>query len=186
MIYDSYPWKSELKKIRKYLKKCNWYDELGNANDIKRFHFEKNLFYSAFIIRKLIESDRTSDYIDNMSIRVKRYKPIRHVNRIYCFMDDDMYDWKNSVNSTIPIKEIINFLIHSYVFNIGLNDAYKAESFFVSSDYDRNKYLYEIQMKDWYDVLDKVGSDSIISRCSRYKENAEDYVSTKKERGKLK
>jgi len=153
MIYDSYPWKSELVKIRKYLERNYMYDMEGNVNDLKRFYFEKNLFYSAFIIRKLIESDRMSDYIDNMNIKVKAYKPKRHVNRINCFMDNDMYNLEEYTKITLPIKEITNFLIHSYVFDICINDDLKVKSFFVSSDYDRNKNLYEIQMKDCYNVL---------------------------------
>ena len=54
--------------------------------------------------------------------------------------------------------------------------------FFVSSDFDRNKFLYEIQMKDWYRVLDDVSSDSIISMSKEYKEKEDDYESIKKER----
>lgn len=39
---------------------------------------------------------------------------------------------------------------------------------------------YEIQMKDWHKVLDKVSSDSIISISRRFKEKNDDYVSIKK------
>ena len=181
MIYVSLPWKNELKRIKKYLESNNLYDKNGNANEIKIFHFEKNLFISAFIVRKLIESDKMSDYIDNLNIKVKAYKPKKHINKIYCYIDEDRYNWEDIEEKDMSIKDISNYLIHSYVFNFSINDEnYKCESFFVSSDYDRNKYLYEIQMKDWYKVLDKVSSDSIISLSQRFNEKKDDYVSIKK------
>ena len=181
MIYVSLPWKNELKRIKKYLESNSLYDKNGNTNEIKIFHFEKNLFISAFIIRKLIESDKMSDYIDNLSIKVKAYKPKKHIDKLHCYIDEDEYNWKNVEKKVISIKDISNYLIHSYVFNFSINDEnYKCESFFVSSDYDRNKYLYEIQMKDWYKVLDKVSSDSITRISRRFKEKNDDYVSIKK------
>ena len=131
MIYVSLPWKNELKRIKKYLESNNLYDKKGIANDTKIFHFEKNIFISAFIIRKLIESDKMSDYIDNLSIKVKIYKPNKHIDKLHCNIDEDEYDWNKIEKKDISIKDIANYLIHSYVFNFSINDKdCKVESFF--------------------------------------------------------
>lgn len=59
------------------------------------------------------------------------------------------------------------------------------DSFYVSSDYDRNKMLYRIELKDWLAYMDFVSSDYVVAMCMHADEHKKDYIYTRKERGKL-
>lgn len=172
MIYNSEDWKKELKKINKRLKTSKYR---------KFFTIEKDIFISAFIVRKLIESDKMTDRIDNYMLDTVAYKPIKEINRIHCYIEEKEYNWKEKTKIRLEAKKICNFLIHSYVFNLVFAERErKVEKFLVSSDYDRNKYLYEVNLKEWIKFLEEVINDDIIELHRHYEKNKKDYISTKK------
>ena len=58
------------------------------------------------------------------------------------------------------------------------------DSFSVTSDFDRNKILYRIPLNAWIAYMDYVASDDIVSMSSHYDQKADDYIYSRKERGK--
>ena len=72
--------------------------------------------------------------------------------------------------------------IHSYMFFFGFDENEKIDSFFVSSEFDRNKMLYRIELKDWIAYMEFVGSDSVVALDMRFDVCKKDYVITKKGR----
>ena len=61
---------------------------------------------------------------------------------------------------------------------------FKDGSFSVTSDFDRNKTLYRIPLNAWIAYMDYVASDDIVSMSSHYEQKADDYIYSRKERGK--
>ena len=61
----------------------------------------------------------------------------------------------------------------------------RLKVFFVSSDFDRNKMLYRIELKDWIAYMEFVSSDSVVALEMRFDACKKEYVVTKKERGKI-
>ena len=55
MVYESYPWKQELLRQKKLIIKYNTHEEYLKPNDLAYTMVERGIFYSAFIIRKLID-----------------------------------------------------------------------------------------------------------------------------------
>ena len=74
-------------------------------------------------------------------------------------------------------------MIHSYIFFFSYDENGEVDGFYVSSDYDRNKMLYRIELKDWLAYMDFVGKDYVVATCMHADEDKKDYVYTRKERG---
>ena len=58
MIYESFPWKQDLLQRKRLILKYNHSELLSEENDRAYTVIEKAIFYSAFIIRKLIVKER--------------------------------------------------------------------------------------------------------------------------------
>lgn len=189
MVYESYPWKQDLRKRKNLLLRYNKSEQFDANFDTTYTVIEKAIFYSAFIIRKLIDCDRLSTEADEWSLQIEKYPTLREFNRIHHFVEEGSHDWENGQNVTVKAKNVCNWLIHSYVFAL-LFDNGAVTSFAVSSDFDRNEILYVIDLNDWIKYMEFVASDDVVARYSHAEEIrlrkdkiVWDYVSKYKERG---
>lgn len=186
MIYESYPWKQDLLRRKRLIQKYNRVELLSEDDDRAYTAIEKAIFYSAFIIRKLIDCKcKVSDDVDAYKFTMKGYAPLKDMNIVHHSLDDNSHDWEHGKTYTKSGAEVCNWLIHSYIFTLFINEDGVYDSFAVSSDYDRNKILYLVQLKDWIAYMDFVGKDYIVASDMHADEKREDYIYTKKERGSL-
>lgn len=185
MIYESHPWKQDLLKRKRLILKYNHADLLSEDSDDKAYTvIEKAIFYSAFIIRKLIDcKGKVSDEVDAYQFSLKGIFPKKRIDYMHRWPDENTHDWEHELSYTKNGKEICNWLIHSFVFFLCYNEVGEIDSFYVSSDKDRNKILYRVELKDWIDYIDFVGSDYVVATEMHAEDNKNDYVFTKKERG---
>lgn len=187
MVYESYPWKQDLMRRKRLIQKYNTAKRFDLDYDATYTVIEKAIFYSAFIIRKLIDCrGKLSDDADNYSIHVKSIKPLKRVDNLHRWPEEDSHDWENEKNQTVAGKDVCNWLIHSYIFFVVFEENGPIVDFCVSSDYDRNKILYKISIADWMDYIEFIASDDIVSLSFHYDEKTNDYRYTRKERGKVK
>lgn len=177
---DSIAWKKELNIKKQQVIKYNKKDSFDKNFDFSHHKVESGLLYSSFIIRKLIESNKLSDLIDSHTIQVIRYSPIKQINMLHKWVDDDEYDWVKPVTQIVLGKDICNWLIHSYVLSLIFEENAAVIGFYVSSDFDRNKGLYEVTIEDWLSFVDLVIQDDIISLTAIYDVKKCDYKYTKK------
>ena len=184
MIHDSYAWKRDLYLKKRKLIKYNSKLAFDKNFDLAYHKVESVILYSAFIIRKLIESEKLSATADAYSVVVKKYLPVKHIDRLHHWCDEDRYDWDKSISKTITGKNICNQLIHSYVLQLLFEEDGAAIGFFVSSDYDRNKGLIEISLEDWLRYMNIIISDSVVTTEAHFDKNKDDYIFVRKERGK--
>ena len=149
MIYESYPWKQDLLRRKRLILKYNCANLL--SEDSAYTVIEKAVFYSAFIIRKLIDCRvKVSDEVDAYKFTLKGFRPRKNVDVMHRWPDENSHDWEHETTAyTKSGKEICNWLIHSHIFFFGFDEDGKVESFFVSSDRDKNEMLYCIELKDW-------------------------------------
>ena len=176
MIYESSPWKQELKSRVKQIVKYNTVTHFDNKFDATYTTMEKNLMFSAFATRKLIECKKLSDSADSYSLSIKKYRPLKSVDRLHCWPNENTHDWGHPVISTALAKDICNWLIHSYIFCLSFEENGPVTGIYVSSDYDRNKYLYEIELKSWLDYLNYVAKDNIVAMHYCYNDGKHDYI----------
>ena len=184
MVYESYPWKQDLLRRKRLIIKYNTAERFDKSYDSTYTVIEKGIFYSAFIIRKLIDcGGKLSDEADNYSIQVKAIKPLKHIDNLNRWPEEDSHDWEHEKQLTVAGKDICNWLIHSYLFFSEFEENGPMLAFCVSSDYDRNKILYKISMCDWLRYIDYIASDDIVGLSSHYDEKTGDYIYKRKERG---
>jgi len=185
MIYDSYPWKKDLLRRKQLILKYNTQEHFEKDEKAAYTVLEKAVFYSAFIIRKLIDCEMLSDEADIYSLKVKIYKPKQQVYR-YIIADEESHNLDHFQKKTVKGKDVCNWLIHSYIFNFVWNENTQiSEGFFVASDFDRNKLLYYVGINDWIDYMDFIVTDSVVATSSYYDGKEKDFVSVVKCRGSM-
>ena len=189
MIYESHPWKQDLLRRKRLIQKYNRAEFYDEEDDRAYTVIEKAIFYSAFIIRKLIDCDRLSTEADEWQVQIEKYPALKEFNKIHHFVDEDSHDWENGRGITVQAKNICNWLIHSYVFTLIFENGIVA-SFAVASDFDRNDSLFVIKLADWIKYMEFVASDYVVARYARAEEVklkkdkfVWDYISKYKERG---
>lgn len=184
MIYESFPWKQDLKKQIKLILKYNNTKKILSDEEKSFSLVEKAIFYSAFIVRKLMDCPtKLSDDACQYSIGVKKIRPLKSINLRCYWPEVDSHDWENESSITIRARSICNFLIHSYVFFFEFDEEFGIKSFYVSSDYDKNKTLYKISMSDWIRYIDFIATDSVVSATLIYDDKTKEYKCTAKKRG---
>lgn len=184
MIYESYPWKQDLQRRKRLILKYNTAERFAQNDDSTYTIIEKGIFYSAFIIRKLLDCDgKLSDEADRYVIKAKSIKPLIHIDSLHRWPEEDSHDWDHEKSVTVSGKDVCNWLIHSYLFFTEFEKGGAIINFCVSSDYDRNKTLYKISLQSWLEYIDYIATDDIVGLSSHYDEKADDYIYTRKERG---
>ena len=184
MIHESYPWKQDLLRRKSLIIRYNKSEQF-EKNDEKTFTvLEKSLFYSAFIIRKLIDcKGKLSDEADNYSLVIEKRIPTEEINQLNRWVDEETHDWEHPIKETVQGKNICNWLIHSYVFSFSINDSGIVGGFLVSSDYDRNKSLYFVPIDEWLNYMEYIGKDNVVYSAMHYDDKLRDYKYTQKKRG---
>lgn len=183
MIHESYPWKRDLLQRKRLIQKYNRLELLEKEDDKAYTILEKSIFSSAFIIRKLVDcKGKVSDDVDQYTFRLKKIVPQKNIDLLHHWPNEKSHNWGHEEICTALGKDICNWLIHSFVFVL-YYDSEKAESFGVSSDYDRNKNLYIVSIDDWTKYMEFVGTDYVVAVNMHYDKNKNNYIFTKKERG---
>lgn len=186
MIYESWPWKQDLQRRVRLLLKYNTREQFKKNEEAAYTVIEKSIFYSAFIIRKLIDCrSKVSDAVDDYIFHIESIKPLKHIDQFHNSLNEKSHDWENRHSVTVHGKDICNWLIHSFIFSVAFNEDGIISHFYVSSDYDKNKILYEISISDWLDYAKFVSTDYIVALLDRFDQKKGDYIFRYKERGKL-
>ena len=186
MIFESYPWKQDLRRRKNLIIKYNTAEHFEKNEGTTYTVIEKSIFYSAFIIRKLIDcAGKLSDEAENYSLKVFSVPTLKPINQFHRWPKEDSHDWENEKEVIVAGKNVCNWLIHSYIFFTAFNEEGIIDSFGVTSDFDRNKVLYLIPLDAWMAYMDYIASDYIVGMSSHYDSKTNDYVFSRKERGKL-
>ena len=137
----------------------------------------------------------TAEALEELFVEVRKLSPVfeNGGRTIYCLVDRgpiedwadyEDYDWDHQLLMTASGKDICNWLIHSYIFFFARDVDSKDRFFYVCSDFDRNKFLYKVDIVDWLGYIDYVASDSISELWNMYDEKKMDYIYTRKKRVK--
>lgn len=163
MVYDSNIWKKELFKIAVSLKKCTQWKKIRMGQES---NVEENVFLSAYIIRKLFEAKKLSFYLTNASISIITYKNNKHVDLMNWHRLDELYTLEKPENSTITIKNLLNVIIHSFVFfPCRYEMTAKLDGFFVSSDRIKDKHIIYVNIQNFIGLLEIIASDDKVVCC---------------------
>ena len=178
MIFESYPWRLQLLDIKEEIQDINTKENIESNYEYTRFILEKDIFLSAFIIRKLIDcKSKVIDKLRDYTFKVRTYQPIKRVDFFHRWSGDGCFDLEKSSEIHVNEKLICNSLIHSYVFWTELKEENgPVQGFYVSSDKDRNKILYRVNMEDYIGFLNLAVNSEVLDQEIKFDEKKQDYV----------
>ena len=156
MIFDSRPWKKELHKLSQRLYKVSLHSKMSEA---KAVSCEKTIFISAYIIRKLSEASKLSYELKSISCPIKKYSNVKHVDLLNWHNISRTFDLSHPIQSTLNIKSLCNYLIHSFVFVFAYDENDFLCGFYFTSDWEKNKELYFMDIKDFIKMVQIVAND---------------------------
>jgi hypothetical protein len=162
MIYESLPWKTELKRHHRAFK--TW--EGKGHTQRGGFFIERGIFLSAFILRKLMKNRKVTDAIRDRSIRCEAYRPFRplsdRVSRFFGAFDPDTdYDLTKPTKVMISSFDLMSEIMHSYIFVPVLNDQGIWTAFLVNSYNKRDDRLLKINKSDFEKLVEDVINDHV-------------------------
>ncbi|WGI74537.1 hypothetical protein QC756_01330 [Sinorhizobium meliloti] len=161
MIWESQPWKDGL------LADADAVEILRLEDDASYVAFQKALFLTGFALRKLLEAKKLTDRVANVDVNCTKYPPL-DTTRIPDLMNwhrlDEFYDFTKPHRTTAKLSFFSNQLIHSFIFSavVTSEEDTRAAGFYVTTDFDRAKFLYQYDAAEITKVMRLVGRDHVV------------------------
>jgi hypothetical protein len=165
MIFASLPWKKEIERLLKSLRKWSPKPTSQRAE----FYIQRAVFLSAFILRKLMENRKVTDAVRDQSIRCKAYLAFRSVSdRVSTFSGladvNDDYDLANPEEITLSCFDLMSEIMHSYASRIVIDEQTNSMVYFLVNSYNmRDNRLLEIDLQRFESILIDAIQDSVES-----------------------
>lgn len=184
MIDDSTSWKRSLQQKSKLLAKISQPHGLVSKKGTllgRQFVLaEEAIMSGAFAIRKLTESEKLSEEVKGLTLECLVHPPIERmapefsgVGRIWpSFFDrekvDEYFDMDSSAEEAIRIRDFLNQVIHSLVFELVISEHEGLGSLLVCSDLrvKRDEGLLSISATEIVKAFALVASDDPVQSVS--------------------
>ena len=169
MIYESYPY---FESLRDYVS-THEYPTLTSLTEAQEEEYlcnlERDTFYAAFVLRKLIECKKIADSFADKEINLRCYQPREIIGDLSLHDIDKHYDLseKRSYMETQKVGFLCNQLVHSKIFTFYFNSTEASEQqeagdqivgFFINSDHTSKKVLFLVLWADWIKILSSTKS----------------------------
>jgi len=161
MIWESRYWKSDLQKDAEILRRWST-KKHSSRRDVL---FEKKIFISAFIIRKLTDAKKINVDFPKGNIpiqkflRINREKPITLLN---WHKIDSFYDLKTPISGSINIEDLSDLIIHSFIYCLVFAAKDHVDSFYITSDKKKDDFLWSINLKKFTELLNNIGHTELV------------------------
>ena len=167
MIIDSYPYFIFLEDYVESFRAIDFGTITELEMDEFLFKLERDTFYSAFIIRKLIESGKVADSFSHIEVNLPYYQAINDGKGWRLDSIEKHYNLQPSSrnNERRKIGYLLNQIIHSRVFLFHLDGPEdnpdkvhptKLLGILCNSDTSSKSKLYEIPWDMWIEVIKKI------------------------------
>ncbi|WP_395373716.1 hypothetical protein [Marinicella sp. W31] len=156
MIWDSRPWKKPLLDNATWLRSIRLKETTRESTYVR---IEKEIMISFYSIRKLFDTVKISDSTINQTYSIVWFKNINPVRYFNWHNVDNNFNLHEEHFETRDIRFICNRFIHSYIFLPVQDNNSKLDGFFVSTDHDKDKKLYFIELKVVLKIFRLVGRD---------------------------
>ena len=156
MIWESSYWKEPLLASARWLLHVRLSERSSERTYVR---IEREVFFGFYSIRKLLDSQKISDSTKLLSFDLRWHPNTKHVDHLNWHKLDKLYDLNVSRTETRDIRFLCNQFIHSYVF-LPAEDNRRLEGFFVSSDRDRNRKVYFVELRHVLTAFRTVGRDN--------------------------
>jgi len=157
MIWESWYWKKPLLDMAQRLEDLKSVTEITDELFVQ---IEKDIFIGFYSIRKLIETiTRLTDETKNKKLSVYWYPNTKKVNWKNNHKIDELYDLEHSSQETRDIWFISSRIVHSFIFTPILGKQGGLEGIFFTSDTDKDKKLYQLDIDSVIEIFKAVGND---------------------------
>ncbi len=177
MAFESYYWKKNIKRdigdIRKRMD-ISVNSLVGDKFDEAFSIVEIKLFMMAFSIRKLLDARKLPDSVAEKTIKVTTYKRNKEHAGIFDF--EKLYDYDNPIKQSIKLSYLLNQFIHAYVFQVFPTRKGNFRYLYVTSDWDRRKYLYHVDLKTFLRIMEKISNTHVTRSTTTYDQKTGEFV----------
>ncbi len=170
MIYESWPWKRELLRDADILER--WCAQKPHS-DRRDFLVERKVFLAAYAVRKLIESYKLTDKIKTYHLDATYFDANgKESSPLNWHRINEFFNMENPRSRSLSLRAVSNQIIHSYVFlfavdeddeNLQDSNDFPITGFYVASDWEKQKRLYQIQTSAFIILMREVGNDSVTN-----------------------
>jgi hypothetical protein len=156
VIWESGPWKDLLLTDSNLLER--WCAKTS-VTERRSMLIERKVFLAAYTIRKLCEAQNLSTSFRDQSLRCRTYPAISGRITHHSVGLDKLYNFGDPEERVIVVRDLIDLIIHSFVFSEFLGEDLRVEGFLVTSDRKRHERLWLVEIKTFIDLMRQVGSD---------------------------
>jgi len=116
----------------------------------------------AYSIRRLIDSNKSSSLLPSKRIPTVRYPLVGRKPMVLDRFDPErFYDLHQPTRSELEVGRLCNQIIHSFVFQIYLEEDATTSVVFIS-DLDRGRHLHGVRFEVLANLFDYVGREDIV------------------------
>lgn len=166
-MYESAPWRTELRKHAVTIRNaCEW-----PCEDVP-YDLERSLFYSAAVLRKLIEDRKVTDAFAAKALDVITFRSnAPKKSSIWRNLPGSLtFDWANPDKVSVGIKELCSQIIHFYALNWTVEDDGTLKGATICSYRKQDERGFLIEFSAWSELLIEA-ADSWPTAISRSKED---------------
>ena len=168
VIHESYYWKQPLLES---VLKFKDYQCLHDIDEETYVKIEKDIFIGFYSIRKLLDTEtKVTDQLKDGKHELSWFQHIgdnvtwRNNHKI-----DQLYDLNKSHSENRDLWFIASRIIHSFIFNLCINENGGFDGIMFTSDSDKNKKLYMLDVEQIINLFELVGKNDVTriewSRC---------------------
>jgi hypothetical protein len=172
MIWESAPWKDLLIADATLLER--WSAKPG-VTERRSVLIERKVFLAAYTIRKLYEAQKLSTSFRDRSFRCRTYPAMSDRITHYSVRLEKLYDFDKPHERTITPRNLIDVIIHSFIFSEFLREDMTIEGFLVTSDKSRYDRLWLVEMDSFVRLMRQVGSDYPSSMTGVFNRDKNDW-----------
>jgi hypothetical protein len=173
-MWQSGPWKLELGRLIRrcedtYVQMSRMREQTWWEDAVQTMQMEKAVFLSAFITRKLVDSERLSMQVEATTLRVEAFlardpdiapRPDNWENL------DRFYDLDKGHARDVQMRQLVNWIIHSFAFIVEVRSDHASGhvpvAFWCNSDRTRVKEILRVPWVEYKRLLTAVQEDDVV------------------------
>lgn len=160
MIHESAYWKQPLLETAERLRSFQVAQELSEEQCAQ---IERDIFIGFYTVRKLIETvTKLTDATKSLKLQLfcynsKKAATLRNNHKI-----DEVYEFGSQRQETRDLNFVCGRIIHSFVFAPYVGNHGELEGILFTSDTDKTKQLYRLNITDVIELFQRVGNDDPV------------------------
>ena len=154
MIFNSDPWKRELKRIAHTLGK---YQGQRRWSDASYARFEQSVMVGCYIVRRIAESFQPM-IVAQTSIPLLAFPATKESYRLWWPVVAEHFDLSKSRRVNQSLKFIYDQMIHTYVFSPWFDENHKLAGVFFSSDREKDECVFRLGIDELIQVFENIAT----------------------------